>query len=243
MTGQGDRLSRGVKGATISSKRFHPPSRYKGTKSRTFDKHTGVKEMGWNVGDIITVKLVATYLGEEIQNKLTYNIVTFGVSADIDTLTDTIEGVLLDYFLPLQLPGLIYNLVRLDNATNRVDFSEVTSVKAGERTGLTNPSYVAGGFTKRVGTKLTRPGAIRLSGIRKEDVVANAYTPSDISAQAFEIALAAPLTNGLTPPDDIVVEPVVARYEGVFPTGTWIVNPVTAVQRNSNITTQNSRKA
>ena len=48
--------------------------------------------MTWNADDVITATLKATYLGQEIQNKLWYNIVTFGVSADIDTILDVIEN-------------------------------------------------------------------------------------------------------------------------------------------------------
>lgn len=198
--------------------------------------------MPFSLGDIIQTKLVATYQGQEIQNLLTYNIVTFGLSADVDTILDTLENFLLPLFVEIQLEGLNWNLIRIDNLTDGLSFAERTVDISGVHITAASPSFVAGGFIKHVGSKLTRPGSMRMGGIPRLHIVDNAWLPSAPDIAALEVALGSELSNALPPPDDIEIDPVVVRRTNDVPPFTFHVNPVTTFTHKPLITSQNSRK-
>lgn len=198
--------------------------------------------MGWAVNDVVRVKLRATYLAEEIQNILTYNIVTFGVSADIDTLLDVIETQLIDNLMNIVSDAMNWNLIRLDNETDKITFAERIIDVDGILVEAPMPSYVAGGFVKSVSTKVTRPGSMRLAGIVENKVVQNAWTPNTTNIALVETALETILDNGLTSLNKIVLKPIVARETAAGPPAVHLKNDVTAVTHKALITTQNSRK-
>ena len=198
--------------------------------------------MAFAEDDVLQVKLSGTYLGQDIQNILTYNIVDFGLSADIDTILDTLEDFLLPLFVNLQVDGMEWTGVRIDNLTDTLSFAERAVSVEGVILTAGMPSYVAGGFTKLVGSKLTRPGAMRLAGIPEDNVLDNTWSPNVPFRQSLEIALGSVLSNGLAPPNEINIDPIVARLVTPGPPAVYAENKISSVAFRSLITTQNSRK-
>ena len=198
--------------------------------------------MGWAVDDVITVKLHQFYLSQEVVNKLTYNIVDFGVSADIDTLLDILETALIDFFLPLQVTTLLHYSQRIDNLTDTVSFAQKISGFYGTALGESVASFVAAAFKKNVGSKVTRPGSMRMAGISENAMDGNDWDPGSTEKANLQTALGANISNGLSAPNNIVIEPIIARLVTPGPPATFIKNSVTSVQAKIQLTSQVSRK-
>lgn len=197
----------------------------------------------WAVDDVISLKLFQRHLDQEILNTLTYQIVTFGLSADIDTLLTTIESLVLPVFASLQSDTLNHWKIRFDNLTSQFDFAERLVDVDGELVGNTLPSYVAGGFIKVVGNKGTRAGSLRLGGMTEDFVANNVWSPNATTVAALEGFLAATVTNGLTGEFKIDIDPIVAKQISAGPPAVHIINPVLSVGAKTNISSQVSRKA
>jgi hypothetical protein len=114
--------------------------------------------MPWLANDVISIKLFQKHLDQEVMNNLTYLIVDSGLYADIDKLLDAYATLITQYFVPLQSDALNHYLIRADNLTDTISFCNKNVDIDGDISGNDLPSYVAASFTKRVYSKLTRPG-------------------------------------------------------------------------------------
>ena len=199
--------------------------------------------MTFEPGDIVSVKLFQRYLDQEIMNVLTFLVVDFGVSVDSDDIFDAIETVLIDEFRKVQHTTLNYWKVRLDNLTDLITFIEKGVDISGLIAGSALPSYVAGGFTKIVSSKLTRPGSMRLGGISEGDVDSNEWNPDSTNLAAIETALQSYIVGGTAPLTNFAFKPIVAKCTGVGPPATHVYNAVDDVIAKANISSQVSRKA
>lgn len=198
--------------------------------------------MTWAVDDVITIKLHQFYLGQEVINKLTYNIVDFGVSADIDTLLEILESVLIDVFIPLQVSSLLHYKQRIDNLTDTISFVEQLTAISGTALGESTSSFVAAAFKKVVATKITRPGSMRMAGVSENAMSGNTWAPGVTEKANLETVLGANITNELSPPENITIAPIIARFSVAGPPDIYLINPVTSVAASPNLTSQVSRK-
>lgn len=198
--------------------------------------------MGYSPGDIISVTLESELHDQVVINKLHYLIVTFGASADVETLLDLIESVIIDAFTPIQSFELVWKKIRLDNLTDLLSFDNRTLNTPGDLVGDAGPSFLAGRFVKLVSSKSTRPGAFRMAGITEDTIAGQDWTVLSGDRVAAGASLAAQLDNGLSSPNEITASPIIARLASEGPPPVYIANLVTGSGASPILTSQVSRK-
>lgn len=198
--------------------------------------------MGYLPGDIISVTLEAELHDQVVINKLHYLIVTFGASADVETLLDLIQSVLINNFIPVQSADLTWKKMRIDNLTDLLSFDNRTISTPGLLVGAAGPSFIAGRFVKLVSSKSTRPGALRLAGITEDTISGQDWIVDSGDRVTAGLALGLTLDNAVNPPGEINAIPIIARKTSDGPPPIYTANQVTGTGASPILTSQVSRK-
>lgn len=200
--------------------------------------------MAWDIGDIISIQLKQTALGQEMANKLFFEIVTKDVGAiESECLSDVAEDLVNDMTL-IQTPGVTHYEQVFLNESNGIDVFVHNYNTPGTASGANPaPSFLAIGYKKNVATRVTRPGSMRVGGVFEEAIEANAIAASWQTVVNNVGVFMGAVQDGVdSGTNHMTFQPVVVQR---LPSGA--VNPsvyqdVTSIA-NAKPTTQNSRKA
>lgn len=199
--------------------------------------------MAWALNDIVRMTFRQTYLEQEILNTLFYKIATDPTIADMDEVLEDVTGQIVVDLVDAQNDGLEHFEQITDDISNGIDFSVSVNLATGQQVS-TSPSnsFMAYGLKKSVATKITRPGSIRIAGVRDEGV-----TDNDLNAAQITVlnTLGDLLEDDRVGADqglnDVTFEPVVV---GRLPDGSFDltkINPIVQVHL-PRLTSQVSRK-
>jgi hypothetical protein len=200
--------------------------------------------MGYQVGDIISVRFDQTTGGQEFLNKVFYRIVSIAAEAIIRELFDDLIERLQAVMLVVQTTTTSHTTQQVVNETNKLDFEDFGEFAIGEVVDANPlPSYAAVGYKKTVPTRLTRPGGFRLGGVSSQSLDGNlidgAWTEAyDLMGEKFSEILELEDSGALT----MVVEPVVVGRNVDGSLNLERVNIVTDMD-GARVTSQVSRRA
>lgn len=196
------------------------------------------------LGDVLQVLFEQEFLGQVIRNVFGYVVSVADPTATMDEIADRLIIEIGDIYLNVQVPEINAVQITVKNLDTPAEFIEKdwTGVGGNAPAGPPLPSYVAGGFKFLRGDTDTRNGSKRISGIGEDTVANNDWTTFD-SAGVLAIEDAFEATLFITP-SIMEIEPVIIGRDPI--TGqpdTGRIAPVSEVQAQPIITTQNSRKA
>lgn len=195
------------------------------------------------VGDVIRIKACQEIFGQSICNVFYFLVAAWTGNADLTDVIDSFTGTVIGPLLTMQTDDLTYVNIRADNITDDLGFAEEDVSLVGSYPGSeTQAPFIAVGFRLTRQTKLTRPGAKRISGVSEAIVNDGTIDPLAALWGIILTALAAPLVINTPSPGDGLLSPVIV---GRNPDGTYDLsrlNPVSGAAIQTNITSQNSRK-
>jgi hypothetical protein len=178
-----------------------------------------------------------------VLNKLFYKVVLKAASLIIEEALDALAQYLIDAFITLQPDDVAHvEQVFLDETDGLGYYVSSYSPTGSVTTATACPSFTAYGMTKKVESRITRPGGIRVVGVTEESVVGNSLTAGAILALlTLGSVLSVPIAVEDLSGEDFVVSPVVV---GRLPDGSLDltkINPVTQVV-SPRLTSQVSRR-
>ena len=199
--------------------------------------------MAWDLGDIISVQFKQTYLGQQMVNKLFYEIYQKDALVNVENCFDTLATDIATSIATVQASSAQhYEQLFLDE-TNQVDIYVSSNIISGSATGVgLLPSMYAVNGKKNVATRLTRPGSIRIGGLYEDTVEQNGIPTSWLTvldAVGFDLANPQAINDG----GGLIMgfQPVVV---GRLPNGAVDVTRFQSITSVANWkpSTQNSRK-
>lgn len=155
------------------------------------------------IGDVLRLVVKATALGQAIENRYHYRIVTLGTAASTSEANEDLANRWAEVFLAATLINmlsdqtdfselLVYNLNDLVG-----DYTETSSAQ-GTVTGEALPSFVSASFQLRLGTKAIRFGRKAIGVLSEGSINGNTPTAGFVTlANALETALALPLVGSI----------------------------------------------
>lgn len=199
--------------------------------------------MAFRDNEIAEVRYCGTLLGVEFCVVLHFRIEFpqgFGGTVSVTDLLDGLEQVFFTQnLLDSQVIETNWNAIELRNLSDLNVFGSRSVDYDGESAGDALPAFVAGGFRKDIGTRITRPGSMRLPGISDGSVTDGVWNPgSGFVSWANAIRRATITVTG----GDIVLQMVVVGRGASGGYDLQRINPVVEFLP-VRITTQNSRKS
>jgi hypothetical protein len=199
--------------------------------------------MAWDVDDIISIELRQDYLEQGLVNILFYKIIDIVGTAITNALLDLLVEAITDFITPSQNADLEHIEQIVNNLSDGVSQYLATYNVPGELPANdVVASFFAAGLKKSVSTRITRPGSIRIAGLREAGIEANSLAAAylaivDLTAvdlgstviindQAGTVATFNPVVVGRNP-------------DGSFDVAR--INDITSFGL-ARLTTQNSRK-
>jgi len=204
--------------------------------------------MAPNVGDIVQITDVQTYLGQTVLNVYFYELTAMESAVDYADIAEAFDNVVRQELLPAQVDGLVHTNILVKNLTNGVDIWDQVDAVAGANTaGDDTPSFTALGFRLVRSTALTRHGSKRIAGVPENAISGNTETYGGTTIADIEAALGAPIERSGTVDHDVTAIPVIV---GRIPEGDpgaggldlSKINPVASAQF-IRVTTQTTRRA
>lgn len=199
--------------------------------------------MPYEVNDVLHLQFEQDYLGANIMNSLWYRVKQIVSGQIVPAVLDSLLTQLIVIIKQLQATTLTHYQQVVVNLSDGLTTDKFNIVRFGDdTTGEEVASFIALGYKKQVSSKLTRPGSLRIAGLREDSVIGNAFPPSVLTAiLAIGNSLSGDKSANDGGANSAIFEPVVV---GRLPNGTFDltkVNPVIGfgVPR---LTTQNSRK-
>lgn len=196
-----------------------------------------------SVGDVIRIKACQEIFGQAICNVFYYLVATWTGNADLGNVLDEFLATVVGPVKTMQTPDLSYRNLRADNITNDLDFAELDGNWTGTyASSETQAPFIACGFRLSRTTKLTRPGAKRISGIAEEICNDGVVDPEAALFDDVKDALMATLPINSPGAGDGVLAPVIVgrNIDGSYDLSR--LNPITGAVVQPNVTSQNSRK-
>lgn len=200
------------------------------------------------VGDLIELTDVQSYLGQQVLNVYTYELMSLGADTELTDLINVFQGTVVTPILGIQNNNLVHTGVIARNLTNGIDIAEeVTSVPGGG-TGEPLASFYAYGFRLVRTTAETRHGSKRIAAPHEPCVSGNSLDVGCVGpVNTAAAGMAADLSIDAGGATDFVARPVII---GRFKIGTpnageydlSVINPVAAAQF-IRLTTQTTRRA
>lgn len=199
-------------------------------------------------GDILRFTMIQELLGETCIN------VDFRRYVDVGGSGNTYEELLSEYVTDftnevgvIQSVLLNYNLCRVENLSNGIEFAEQSITDSGLWTGEVLPSAVAVTVKLNRETKITRNGSKRIAGIGETAVIGNdvQYGASTIAQVETFFGDDIDIGDGTTVNDALLEPYIIGRTlnaSGVYELDLNKQNPVTSATLNLKISSQNSRK-
>lgn len=194
-------------------------------------------------GDYLRLRITQTHLGQTLYNVLHFIVTSVQPPFTVSTGLTAYCNDYLALARAMQSTALNYTEFRWDNLTDELGFLVIPANTPGLIEGQDMPSYVAGNFTKKVGTKLTRPGSLRLGGVTEGQVSQNTWSPDSTDVADFEDFLADTWVYEPSPNYGFTLNLIVLRMIQKDPSIIYVDNPVTSVVHSPIISTQVSRKA
>jgi hypothetical protein len=149
--------------------------------------------MAVQVGHYLKLGMCQDYLAETVCNIFYYIVAVWTGNVTLEDVLDVVITDLVDEIKVMQSVALVYDHLRIDDLTNKVDFAERGVNIPGIRPGNGLPSYVAMNFTLNRASKLTRPGAKRIAGLVEDDVSGNNWSSGTGMLDPIGAAMADPL--------------------------------------------------
>lgn len=198
--------------------------------------------MGYSLDDIIQVDYYQDYLEQGVLNSLFYKIVTIAAGAVTEALLNAFCDLVINWIKDLQSSDLTHVGQTVYNLSDGLTVSNFTTVVAGTVTTSDNmASYVAVGMKKSVSSRITRPGSIRITGIKESSVVGNFLTTGAASAfDSVGALLGAPI-NVVNGGNDVTFQPVVVGRNADGSFNLAKINYIVDIGL-PRLTSQNSRK-
>lgn len=206
--------------------------------------------MPYVVDDIIKVEVYQTYLEKNMVNSLFYKILSIVSGAVVDAVLEALVEYIVDSFLPLQSEQVSHVGQTVYNLTDDISTLDVAYTVIGGGIGTEfQPSFVAMGWKKAVGTRLTRPGSLRIGGIQEDMSTGNTLNAAYQTIRdnfAAAIGLSKQVDDGSG--NVVNFNPVVVgRLESPPDSGKYVydltrINILTGLVL-PRITSQNSRKS
>jgi len=195
------------------------------------------------LGDLIQIRDVQNYLGQELENVYYYRITNItGLGGDyLDLLLDSFVARVVSVVAVVQVSTLYHSLYAAKNLSNGVDIVERSAHDLGaDSCGGTSlePSFLALGWKLRRSSLATRNGSKRIAGLCEDKVTGNGWIGSGGPIGDINDAFASSLNVGILE----VASPVIVKRPISTPAGAYVYS-VVANAEFTDLTTQNSRKA
>lgn len=201
--------------------------------------------MAMDVGDIIEIRSHVDYLGQECLNVWHYQVVSFDPGVSYPQVDDAFNSFWTLNIKPITMNSAVLSQVEILNLTNGVDIHTEDKSIAGDKTGDGLASFYAWKFQFFRGSRITRHGWKRITGVCEVDVAGNAAVAGALTAlnSVAGNMLAGLLVSGGS--SDLALVPVIVGRTlvgGVYTLDLTKINSVIDVGF-SGVTTQNTRKA
>jgi len=198
--------------------------------------------MPYQLDDVIQIDFYQEYLAQSVINSLFYKITQIIAGAITDAVIDSICGAIVAWLKDLQSSNLSHIGQTVYNLTDGITTNNFVNTAIGAATtGDDLAAFIAVGMKKSVLTRITRPGAIRIAGIKESSVVGNLLTAGAVTAFETVGNLLGNNVNGSDSGNTVVFTPVVVgrNIDGSFNLAKVNVLADVGLPR---LTTQNSRK-
>jgi len=207
--------------------------------------------MGVDLGSKVRIVVNQTLLGQQVQNVLHYVVTATAVD---DTYAELAQGwwddIKAAWRAAVTIPLVTDSVEAYDNADPLGDYG-IYTIPTAERPGLNGSDvespFIAAGFRFGVANRTTKPGYMRLSGVRDGEVDAAGVINATLLTKYTTLATA--LLNGFNYGLLLAGHADLAVYGAPHPASTRypardvaVYNDVTAITIPSNVTTQNTRK-
>lgn len=200
--------------------------------------------MAWNQGDIVSVTFNQQMYEQDMLNKVFWRIVSVVGTVIIEEILDFLLQEFVNSITATQIDALAHTTQTVLNETDGISFvlAQITDPGHIADDG-TAASFNAAGLTKVVGTRLTRPGGIRIAGVPASGIQDNDLTSAMIVLYGvFATWLEDSHTYIDSGGGEMTFEPVVVGRTPLGAIDLARVNPVTGVG-NIRLTSQVSRRA
>lgn len=201
-----------------------------------------------NVGDILQITDVQSYLNQQMLNVYFYRVVSADVDATLEDVAQQFELLVATEVAQVQTVDVSHPQIIVRNLTDGIDIWEEPATIVGVAPAAGNlASFYALGFRLVRTNASTRHGAKRIGGVSEESVTGNSVNAGAMTAVNDVAAAMAGHVDRTGTTEDFDLEPVIV---GRFPTGApnageldlATINPVSAVQF-IRVTTQTTRRA
>lgn len=199
--------------------------------------------MPYNAGDIVKIELHQLYEEQGLINSLFYKIAEIVAGAVVQKVWDDLIASIISVLRTIQSGSLDHTEQVIYNLTDGVSIDNVNDTRSGlDIVGQNSPSFVSIGLKKVVDTRVTRPGAIRIAGIKQDNYNGNILEASflaDCNTVGDFLGDTQTIDDGAG--NIVTFEPVVI---GRTLTGAYDLTKINPVFTFAlpRITTQNSRK-
>lgn len=137
--------------------------------------------MSWENEHIVSGTLNQSILGKTAINKLFYKIVARTVDIIIEEMLLLLAEVLVTSITSVQSTSLFHSTQNWLDETDGLGSLITSFGRAGVITATEDlPTANAYGMTKAVGSRLTRPGSLRIAGVTEVGAVGNTLNPATI---------------------------------------------------------------
>lgn len=201
--------------------------------------------MALEQGSIVRVTDFQTYLGQQVLNVYYYRYFLLLGASDsaYEELALDFKQNIVDSVRSLQNTYLTHTEIRIENISNGVDIYSLSpnvsgTVAASDVTVM--PSNITAGYILRRGSRVTRNGYKRFSGLTEGQVSGNTYVPgNDAQVEVIESKLADGLYLGAVKS----LEPIIMKRPFMEPVGLNAFYAPIISAALVGLGTQNSRKA
>lgn len=199
--------------------------------------------MPWLVDDVLLIEIRQDYLEQSMTNTLFYKIIDIVGTAITSALIELFVQAIVDFLKEAQIQEVDHVEQITSNLTDGLSQQITTYATTGTLAiAMPTASFLAVGMKKAVGSRITRPGSIRISGFNEGSIAGNDIEPAYVSIlEAVGDTLAATVIINDQAGSVATFNPVVVgrNVDGSFDVAR--INDILDVGL-PRLTTQNSRK-